>query len=165
VDLNSILQTALRVLQTQFEDQTISTHLELGAALPPVLADPNQILHVCLHLAGQTAIRLNPRANCALYLRTHAEKDIVVLEFSRIAPSRGHPGWSRYNAGKETEPPTLSLSACRKIVEEHGGRILSQWSNNDPVASRLELPAAKAARKASADDTADITRAAVTSGS
>ena len=165
VDLNSILQTALRVLQPQFEAQAISTHIELGAPLPPVLADPNQILHVCLHLAGQTAIRLNPRANCALYVRTHAEKDTVVLEFSRVAPSAGHSGWSLHNAGKETEPATLSLSACRKIVEEHGGRILSQWSANDPVAFHLELPTAKTADKASADDAADITRAAVTSGS
>ena len=165
VDLNSILQTALRVLQPQFEAQAISTHMELGAPLPLVLADPNQILHVCLHLAGQTGNRLNPRANCALYVQTRAEKDTVVLEFSRVAPSAGHSGWSSHNAGKETEPATLSLSACRKIVEEHGGRILSQWSAGHAVAFHLELPAAKAAGKASAEDAADSIRAAVTSGS
>jgi hypothetical protein len=50
-------------------------------------------------------------------------------------------------------------------VEEHGGRILSQWSADDPVAFYLELPAAKTTGKASAEDAADIIRAAVTSGS
>ncbi len=165
VDLNSILQTALRVLQPQFEAQTISTQRELDAPLPLVLADPNQILHVCMHLAGQTGSRLNPPANSVLHVRTRAEKDAVVLEFSRVAPSAGQPEWILHNAGNETGPATLSLSACRKIVEEHGGRIFSRRCADGPVAFRLELPAAKVASKSWANDAAGVTRTAVTSAS
>jgi signal transduction histidine kinase len=165
VDLNSILQTALRVLQPQFEAQTISIHRELSAPLPLVLADPNQILHVCLHLVGQIGSRLAPRANHALYVRTRAEKDTVVLEFSRVAPLAAHSEWILHDAGNETGTATLSLSACRKIVEEHGGRLLSRRCADDSVAFRLELPAAKRASKAWADDAAGVSRVAVTSGS
>lgn len=165
VDLNSILQTSLRVLQPQFEAQAISTHIELGAPLLPVLADPDQMLHVCLHLAGLTGNRLSPQADRCLYVQTRLEKDTVVLEFSSVPPSAEHSAWSSQDAGEETEPATLSLSACRKIVEGHGGRILSQRSAGQPVAFHLELPAARAGGKASADNAADSIRAAVTSGS
>lgn len=165
LDLNSILQTVLRVLQPQLEAQTISKHMELGMPLPPVLADPNQILHVCLHLAGQAGSRLNLQANRALHVQTRAEKDTVVVEFSRVAPSAGNSGWILFNPGNEAGPATLSLSACRKIVEEHGGRILSRRSTDDSVAFRLELPAARAASTAWADDPTNVIRAAVTSSS
>ena len=52
VDINSVLQTAVRLLTPQLEAESRSVRLEL-ASLPQVLADSNQILHVCMHLAGQ----------------------------------------------------------------------------------------------------------------
>ena len=43
----------------------------LRASLPLVLADSNQILHVCMHLAGQISARLN-RENPPHPVRSHA---------------------------------------------------------------------------------------------
>jgi hypothetical protein len=53
VDINSVLQTAVRLLAPQLEAQGSSIRLDLASPLPLVLADSNQILHVCMHLAGQ----------------------------------------------------------------------------------------------------------------
>jgi C4-dicarboxylate-specific signal transduction histidine kinase len=55
VDVNSVLQTAVRLLTPQLEAKSTSMRVELAPMLPPVLADSNQILHVCMHLADRSA--------------------------------------------------------------------------------------------------------------
>ena len=72
VDINSVLQTAVRLLAPQLEAEAASIRLELAPSLPPVLADSNQILHVCLHLAGQISAPTRSRdTSSTLFVRTH----------------------------------------------------------------------------------------------
>jgi hypothetical protein len=63
-----------------------------------------------------------------------------VLEFTGGAVASPQPDWGSRSA-EEANPKTLSLSACRRIVEEHGGRILSRRSPDGHLDFRLELPA------------------------
>ena len=63
VDINSVLQTAVRLLAPQLEAEASSVRLELAPSLPPVLADSNQILHVCMHLAGQISVHFHRETN------------------------------------------------------------------------------------------------------
>jgi len=139
VDINSVLQTAVRLLAPQLEAEANSIRLELAPSLPPVLADSNQILHVCMHLAGQISAHLNRETNSTLFVRTHSQGNFVLVDFSSYDPSSQPPSYpSPLNSEGANKPATLSLSACCRIVEEHGGRLLQPSTPGNP-AFRVEL--------------------------
>jgi hypothetical protein len=108
-----------------------------------VLADSNQILHVCMHLAGQISARFNRETHCTLLVRSRRQGNFVLVDLSSYDPVAdpspqplSYP--SPLNSEGENKPPTLSLSACCRIVEEHGGRLL-QPSTPGNSAFRMEL--------------------------
>ncbi len=142
IDPNSVLQTAMRLVAPQLEEHAVVAHLELGSSLPAVLADSNQLLHVCLHLAGQIGAHPNSAKHAPLCVRTRQEGNSVVIDFHSGFPS-SQPPFCNTLLGSEgaNKPSTLSLSACCRIVEEHGGHILRPASN-DIQAFRMELPIA-----------------------
>jgi signal transduction histidine kinase len=146
VDINSALQTAVRLLAPQLEADAISVRLDLAPALPLVLADSNQILHVCMHLARQISARFNREAHCTLLVRSHRQGNFVLVDFSSYDPVAdpspqplSYP--SPLNSEGENKPSTLSLSACCRIVEEHGGRLLQPSASGSP-AFQMELQVA-----------------------
>jgi two-component system NtrC family sensor kinase len=143
VDVNSVLQTAVRLLVPQMEAEASSIHLELAPDLPPVLADSNQILHVCLHLAGQIGAQLPREPNSTLFVRTLSQDHFVLVDFSSydLSGDAASPPLSFQpvlNSEGRDKSVTLSLSACCRIVEEHGGRLL-QPSTRGGAAFRMEL--------------------------
>jgi nitrogen-specific signal transduction histidine kinase len=154
VDINSVLQTAVRLLAPQLEAEAGLMRLELAPSLPPVLADSNQILHVCIHLAGQVSTHLNRETPTTLFVRTHRTGSLVLVDFSSYDPSTYDPSAnsssqplsfpSLLTSEGANKPSTLSLSACCRIVEEHGGRLLQPSASGDP-AFRMELQVATSA--------------------
>jgi hypothetical protein len=143
VDINSVLQTAVRLLAPQLEAEAISVRLELAPSLPPVLADSNQILRVCMHLAGQISAGFNGKTHSTVLVRTHHQGDFVLIDFSSYdpvadpsPPPLSHPSPISSEGGNK--PSTLSLSACCRIVEEHGGRLLQLSTAGNP-AFQMEL--------------------------
>ncbi len=143
VDVNSVLQTAVRLLVPQMEAGASSMHLALSPDLPPVLADSNQILHVCLHLAGQVGTQLHRETHPTLFIRTLSQGNSVQVDFSSYDPSgdlslRALSFQPVVQSEGGTKPASLSLSACCRIVEEHGGRLL-QPCTPGPPAFRMEL--------------------------
>lgn len=141
VDVNSILQTAMRLLAPQLEMQTTDFHMDLGTALPPVLADSNQLLHVFLHLAGQIGSRAHPGSPSALHLQTRHDGVFVNIDFTADPSSPAISYQPLQSAESSVIPSTLSLGACSRIVAEHGGRILVQPASDAFAAFRVELPA------------------------
>ena len=142
VDVNSILQTAMRLLAPQLEVEATDFHVDLGSTLPPVLADSNQLLHVCLHLAGQIGALPPPEQDSGVHIRTRHEGYAVSIEFSSDTPSSAISYQPLQNSESGAQPSTLSLGACSRIVTEHGGRILAQRSTDAYVGFRVELPVA-----------------------
>ena len=144
VNINSVLQTTVLLLAPQLEAEGNSVRLDLAVSLPPVLADSNQILHVCMHLAGQINARLKSEARSTLMVHTHSEDSLVMVDFSAWDGATGD-GSSQLESNLlplssegENKPSTLSLSACCRIVEEHGGRLLQPSTPGNP-AFRMEL--------------------------
>ena len=142
VDLNSVLRTGLRMLPSQLEAQGITVRMELDSSLPRVLADANQLLQVCLHLASQIASQLDPGMTSSLCVRTHRDGNQLQVDFFAEAPFLGTPTFDLVMSSEgNPRPATLSLSACCHIVEEHGGRLLRPKNLTIP-AFRVELAAA-----------------------
>jgi signal transduction histidine kinase len=161
VDINSVLQTAVRLLAPQPEASSI--RLELASSLPFVLADSNQILHVCMHLAGQIIAHLNRDEQSTLFVRTHSQGGFVLVDFSSYDPSSQPLSYlSSLSSEGGNKPSTLSLSACCRIVEEHGGRLLQPSTPGNP-AFRMELQVAT--NSAGRSSFAAATRAAARSSS
>ena len=142
VDINSVLQTTVRLIGPQLQAQAVSIRLELASSLPLVLADSNQILHVCLHLAGQISALLNRESHPSLVVRTHTKGNLVLVDFCSSDPSSQTLSYPLpLDTEGANQRATLSLSACCRIVEEHGGRILQPSTALDP-AFRMELQVA-----------------------
>lgn len=161
VDINSVLQTTVRLLTSQMDAAGTSVRLELAPSLPLVLADSNQILHVCIHLAGQTGAHLNRDGDRALVVGTQQRDRFVLVDFSADFSADLSSGLSSYEdqpSDPSAQPPpspwvssedggkplTLSLNACCRIVEEHGGHLLHRSTPAAPR-FRLELPVATSA--------------------
>jgi hypothetical protein len=118
--------------------------VQVGSALPTVLADSNQILHVCLHLAGQIASQLESNGQTALFVRASQRGGMVLVDFlgdPSLSESKGFDSSLRMRPEETHKPSTLSLSACCRIVEEHGG-YLSRLSAVGIPGFRMELPIA-----------------------
>jgi len=166
VDINSVLQTAVRLLAPQPEAEASSIRLELAPSLPFVLADSNQILHVCMHLAGQIVAHVSRDEHSTLFVRTHSQGNFVLVDFSSYDSgdllSQPPSYLSPLSSEGGNKPSTLSLSACCRIVEEHGGRLLQPSTPGNP-AFRMELQVAT--NSASRSSFAAATRAAARSSS
>jgi C4-dicarboxylate-specific signal transduction histidine kinase len=151
VDINSVLQTAVRLLAPQMEAESSSIRLDLTPSLPMVIADSNQILHVCMHLAGQINARLDRQGHSTLIIRTHSKGSLVMVDFLSLDPS-ADPSPVSFASLLTSEganrPSTLSLSACCRIVEEHGGRLLQPEASANS-AFRMELRVAAASSRPS----------------
>jgi signal transduction histidine kinase len=141
VDANSVLQTALRLVASPQDAPAVAMNLDLSPSMPRVLADSNQFLHVCLHLAGQIASQSDFGILSPLCVRTRQEGNSIVIDFY-TGPSLQPPRCDTVLGSEGADKPsTLSLSACCRIVEEHGGR-LARPATPDVHAFRLELPIA-----------------------
>src|SRR5712692_466347 len=119
-----------------------------------------------MHLAGQIIAHLNRDEHPTLFVRTHSQGNFVLIDFSSYDSgdlSSQPPSYpSLLSSEGGNKPSTLSLSACCRIVEEHGGRLL-QPSTPDSPAFRMELRIA--ANSASRSSFAAATRAAARSNS
>ena len=162
VDLNSIVQTAMRLLAPQLDVQSIPMDMKLGTTLAPVLADSNQLLHVCLHLAGLSSNRSHVNEPTGLRIQTGQESDTVFVEFSSVEAST-QGSFEPLQQNHTGMKPSLSLGACQRIVREHGGRILVRNGVDGYSAFRVELPVAGKAAQAAVPVLP--TRAVASSGS
>jgi hypothetical protein len=142
LDTNSVLQTAARLLKPQLDAQSITLDLVCAASLPPVAADSNQILHVCLHLAAQVTSQFSPHSNPGLLVRSRRQESTVVIDFCESSPSPDLTFQPLRVSEHSKRLASLSLSACCRIAEEHRGRILTRSAVDGGRAFRLELPIA-----------------------
>jgi signal transduction histidine kinase len=143
VDLNTLLRTAVKLSQPQWQALKIEVRTEYPQELLLVRGDSNQLLQVCvqiindaLHVAGQHGSRtLTITAECA-----SGAAIIHISDASLAAAKHQILGDAAPNLDSQETLSGLGLRACQVILQQHNGRILWRQDRNVGTTIRVEIP-------------------------
>ncbi len=137
VQLNTLIQTALRLSKQQLQDQNIEVGISLASNLPPVRGDTNQLLQVFLHLIKNASA--GEKKHKHLYVSSLRKDDTVCIEFIEL---HGPAGASRGADSRLIDPKAgVGLGACYGIIANHNGKITSEIHPESRTIVRIEMPA------------------------
>ena len=145
LDINTLVQTALKLSQPALESRNITLTLKATAGLPRIWGDSNQLLQVCLQIVTNSSQTMQEVGGGRLTVSTGLDNDSVVVEFVDDGPGAQDPQRvfePLYAAQPGSHGLGVGLNACYGIIQEHRGRI---WFQNAPERGgvfRIELPAA-----------------------
>jgi signal transduction histidine kinase len=123
-DVNATLEKVLFLVRQQRRAASVGIESELGAGLPPVLADPNQLEQVFLNICLNACQAMDGKGKLAL--RTFEVEGRVTVEIGDDGPGipvdvRPHVFKPFFTTKREGNGLGLAISA--RIVAEHGGHI------------------------------------------
>jgi signal transduction histidine kinase len=145
LDINTLVQTALKLSQPALESRNITLTLKPTAGLPRIWGDSNQLLQVCLQIVSNSSQTMQEVGGGRLTVSTRLDNDSVVVEFVDDGPGAQDPQRvfePLYVAQPGGHGLGVGLNACYGVIQEHRGRI---WFHNAPERGgvfRIELPAA-----------------------
>jgi C4-dicarboxylate-specific signal transduction histidine kinase len=129
LDVNDLVTETVGLMQRELFSHQVSLRMELGPALPTILADRVQLQQVIINLVmnGIEAMRSVTDRPRELLIRSGQEDRQFVL----VSVTDCGAGISAENAGRLFRPffttksggMGMGLSICRSIVEDHGGRL------------------------------------------
>lgn len=142
-DVNVILQTALKLCQTQLQAANVKYSLDLADPLPQVKGDSNQLLKVFTHIIHNAAHAMAERPESLLSARTFSNGQFVSIEFCDNGPGIKEPARvfdPFYTTRPVGQGTGLGLSMSYGIIQEHGGKISCRNLDNGGAAFLVELP-------------------------
>jgi two-component system nitrogen regulation sensor histidine kinase NtrY len=145
-DLNSIVESALKLFQGRLEGIALTT--ELAASLPPVKADPELMRRVLANLIDNAAEAVEGSTIRLLRVATRAESDgdAVEIEVSDsghgISPEDKERLFLPHFSTKE-RGTGLGLAIASRIVAEHNGTIRVEDNLPTGVRFLIRFPAAE----------------------
>jgi two-component system NtrC family sensor kinase len=148
LDMNTVLQTALKLCQPQMEVVKVQYSTYLAESLPRVQGDANQMLQVFSHIINNATHAMSERGG-TLTVSTRAEGNTVKIGFADTGPGMLDPERvfdPFYTTRPVGQGTGLGLSACYGIVQEHGGKITCRNRREGGAMFVVELPASKAER-------------------
>jgi len=135
VDLNTLVRTAVKLTQPQWQALKITVPMDLDNQFPCVMGNSNQLLQVCLQIIGDALHAISERGGGVLNVETRKQSDTAIIQVSGdalITPAN--------DDAPSPSADTLGLSACRGILQEHSGRILFERQPSGVAVVRIELP-------------------------
>jgi two-component system sensor kinase FixL len=150
VDCNDLIESAVRLAESEARIYDIQIEFSKGPDLPPVSVDGVQIQQVALNLLRngmEAMIAANQRKGCPIRITTRLcdeEKiEVAVADCGGGVPeSRIDKLFTPFSTTKKSGMG-MGLSISQAIIRAHGGRI--DFHNNDSCGARFwfTLPAAK----------------------
>ncbi len=137
VDLNTLLRTAVKLSQPQWQALKIDLRTEFRSEPLFVRGDSNQLLQVCVQIINDALHAVDQRCSHTLSIAAQHEEDFAVILVSDTNISSEERDDS-FAAAEILS--SLGLSACQGILRQHHGRILCQQDPNTGIAIRVELP-------------------------
>jgi signal transduction histidine kinase len=137
IDLNTLARTAVKLTQPQWEALEIDVRTQFDPALPKVLGDSNQLLHVCLQLVAN-CLHVLSEGGRVLTVSTERQKGTSVLQIA-TEPMPRNP-LTNTLASSPVDSEDMGLNACQGILQEHRGRISQERRDDGAMVLRVELP-------------------------
>lgn len=147
VDVGAVVDRLLPLLRHAARRQQVTLDADVPPALPPVLADPNQLQQLVINLVVNAIEAVSE--NGAVRVEA-AEEAAGGREGVRLVVRDTGPGIAAELRGVvfdpffTTKPPGrgtgLGLTICRDIVKEHRGRIQVEEANGGGAAISVWLP-------------------------
>ena len=153
VPLNDMVRAAVDMLQYGYRTHGIELDIQLGEALPPVIADPDQIGQIVLNLlvnaqqalAGGSAMR-RVMVQTGVEPRRETREPRVWLRVVDNGPGVTEALRSRifepyFTTKPEGHGTGIGLAVSRSMARDHGGDLVLEPDRGDGGASfRLSLP-------------------------
>jgi len=144
VDLNAVVQTALKLFQSELRTRKVNVQATLAHDLPQILGDSNQLLQVSSYLintASQNGMETEP---AELGVQTTHEQGWVVLVIHNGSIGTGtakhNRGFSAPGAAVNPKSSDVGLATCNGIVQAHGGRLEQRLASEDGNLFQVFLP-------------------------
>ena len=142
VDLNTLLRTAVKLSQPQWQALNIGVRTELPQELLLIRGDSNQLLQVCVQIINDALHAADQYGGRTLTVTAQRKEGIAIINISSTGLA-GDPAENEGNEARTEEDQTLSglgLNACQGILRQHQGRILWQQDRNAGTTIRVEIP-------------------------
>lgn len=148
VNLGELIQRTLHLQAYPLRKGNISVDFLPDPSLPPIMADPNQLMQVFLNLIlnADQAIR-EGRDQGTLRIRMGRNQDSVWIMFqddgpgiaADVLPHIFDPFFTTKRPGRGTG---LGLSICKTLLREHGGNIEAAAAQGGGAVFTITLPLA-----------------------
>jgi len=136
VDLKTLLRTAVKLSQSQWQSRQIEIQTEFSQGLLLVRGDSNQLLQVCVQIINDALRAVDRRQSTRLIVSAESTENAAVIRISDEKPLQ--PGEKRPASGEVLS--SLGLSACQAILRQHQGRLFCQEDENVAVTIHVDLP-------------------------
>jgi signal transduction histidine kinase len=139
VDLNSLLRTAIKLSQPQWQGLKMEVRTELPPQLLLVRGDSNQLLQVCVQIINDALHAVNRESSRELTIAAECKDGFAVITISDRA-STLHAVEDHSVIESDQTLSGLGLNACQGILQQHHGRISCLRHADTGITIRVELP-------------------------
>lgn len=137
VDLNTLLRTAVKLSQPQWQSLQMEVRTELPHELLLVRGDSNQLLQVCVQIINDAMHAAEKPRSRTLTITAQPKDGVAIVNISDTILAVEIQDQELAPVGTLS---SLGLGACQGILRQHHGRILYQKDPNASLAIRVELP-------------------------
>jgi len=148
VELSGLIEDCLEIIRPEAEEQQLTIQFQPQANLPPIRGDQNQLKQVLLNLLTNAVKYNRPRGKIEISLAALDNGVTVSVSDTGIGipPEQSQHIFEKFFRvnNQETTQRTgtgLGLSICKRIIENHGGRITFHSVSGQGTTFTIVLPA------------------------
>lgn len=150
VDLNTLLRTAVKLSQPQWQALKIEVKAEFPQEPLLVHGDSNLLLQVCVQVINDALHAVDQQDNRTMTITAEPKDGLAIINISDATPAVGLAETLPVGSGEtENKPesvdleeifPGLALNTCQRILRQHRGIILWRRNQNAGATIRIEIP-------------------------
>lgn len=149
VDLTSLLRTAVKLSEAQWQNLKVDVSTDIAQGLLLVQGDSNQLLQVCVQTIGDALLTARQQGGASVRICVGREDSFAVVKIS----TAGRAGIGAKNelsepvdeSGQDAALSGLGLTACQGILKQHHGHLSWKKDHSGVVTICIEIPISAAA--------------------